>query len=96
MRNPRTLIWILAGLSVPLGVWVGLSLVGLWDDMALLTWHGWLALGLGAGLTMALGVGLMALVFFSARRGYDDQVITFESDKRDQATKGGTRKSRAE
>ena len=33
--------------------------------------HGFLALGLGVLLTFALGVGLMALVFFSNRYGYD-------------------------
>jgi hypothetical protein len=33
---------------------------------------GWLALVLGAVLTIALGVGLMFLVFYSSRRGYDD------------------------
>jgi len=35
--------------------------------------HGFVALALGALLTFALGAGLMALVFFSSRRGYDEQ-----------------------
>jgi hypothetical protein len=35
--------------------------------------HGLVALVLGAVATFALGAGLMALVFFSSRRGYDDQ-----------------------
>jgi hypothetical protein len=35
--------------------------------------HGLVALGLGAVVTFALGAGLMALVFFSNRRGYDDR-----------------------
>ena len=35
--------------------------------------HGWIALGLGAVLTFAVGAGLMALMFFSARRGYDER-----------------------
>lgn len=35
--------------------------------------HGWIAMGLGAFLTTALGAGLMALVFVSARKGFDDQ-----------------------
>jgi hypothetical protein len=35
--------------------------------------HGMIALGLGAGLTFLLGAGLMALVFVSSRRGYDDE-----------------------
>jgi hypothetical protein len=33
---------------------------------------GWIALILGVLVTVALGVGLMALVFISNRRGYDD------------------------
>ena len=35
--------------------------------------HGSIALGLGVVLTLLLGIGLMALVFFSARRGYDER-----------------------
>ncbi|GBD41976.1 hypothetical protein HRbin39_01363 [bacterium HR39] len=35
--------------------------------------HGWIALALGALVTLLLGGGLMALVFHSARRGYDDR-----------------------
>lgn len=34
--------------------------------------HGWIALVLGAVLTLAVGGGLMALVFYSARHGYDE------------------------
>lgn len=34
--------------------------------------HGWVALALGAGLTFLVTVGLMGLVFFSSRHGYDD------------------------
>lgn len=36
--------------------------------------HGWVALALGAGVTFFLGAGLMWLVFYSHRRGYDDRV----------------------
>jgi len=35
--------------------------------------HGTIALSLGIGLTLLLGVGLMALVFYSARKGYDER-----------------------
>ena len=38
-----------------------------------ISFHGFLAMGLGALLSLVLGVGLMALVFFSSRRGYDDR-----------------------
>lgn len=34
--------------------------------------HGMIALILGVILTLGLGVGLMYLVFYSSRRGYDD------------------------
>jgi hypothetical protein len=33
---------------------------------------GWLAMGLGIVVTLALGIGLMTLVFISSRRGYDE------------------------
>ena len=35
--------------------------------------HGYVALALGVVLTFALGAGLMALAFFSQRRGFDDE-----------------------
>jgi hypothetical protein len=35
--------------------------------------HGLIALGLGVVLTALVGAGLMALMFFSSRRGYDDR-----------------------
>jgi hypothetical protein len=38
-----------------------------------ISWHGLLAIVLGALGTLALGGGLMFLVFYSNRRGYDDQ-----------------------
>jgi uncharacterized membrane protein len=34
--------------------------------------NGWIALILGVVVTLALGIGLMALVFISNRRGYDE------------------------
>jgi hypothetical protein len=34
--------------------------------------HGYVALALGVVLSLLLGFGLMALAFYSARRGYDD------------------------
>jgi hypothetical protein len=33
---------------------------------------GWFAMGLGIVVTLALGIGLMSLVFYSNRRGYDE------------------------
>jgi hypothetical protein len=34
--------------------------------------NGWIALILGVLVTLAVGIGLMALIFISNRRGYDD------------------------
>jgi ABC-type multidrug transport system permease subunit len=45
-------------------VWSGLGDTGMSPA-------GWVALVLGVLATLALGIGLMALVFISSRRGYD-------------------------
>ena len=34
--------------------------------------EGYVALALGAGFSVVVGVGLMMLLFFSSRRGYDE------------------------
>jgi hypothetical protein len=62
---------VLLGLLVAAGIvgyvgWQQLSDV----EMGL---HGFIALGLGVGLSILLWVGLMTLVFYSSRRGYDDE-----------------------
>ncbi len=49
----------------------------IWRDWAAwpqvdLPLNGMIALGIGVVLTLVLGAGLMALVFYSARHGYDD------------------------
>ncbi|MGQ0532232.1 MAG: hypothetical protein ACT4OF_06020 [Caulobacteraceae bacterium] len=44
-----------------------------WDP-SYMSVHGWVALGLGTFLSLAVGGGLMALVFYSARKGYDDRI----------------------
>ncbi len=48
-----------------------------WNDVgaashADISTHGYIAMGLGIGLSIVVGVGLMALLFFSARNGHDD------------------------
>ena len=45
--------------------------------------NGLIALGAGVLVTMALGVGLMFLVFYSSRRGYDDLDPSSPPDSRD-------------
>jgi hypothetical protein len=65
---------LLAAGGVALHLWLEL------DDVSLGV-HGWLALGLGVGASLILGIGLMVLVFRSARRGYDDDVAGGEENQ---------------
>jgi ABC-type multidrug transport system permease subunit len=53
---------------------VGGIVVSLWGAVgtAEISLAGWLAMAFGVLATLALGVGLMALVFISSRRGYDE------------------------
>jgi hypothetical protein len=62
---------------------ISLGLLGATTAVALWMWNevgdapistqGLIALGLGAGFSFLLGAGLMALMFFSSRRGYDER-----------------------
>lgn len=70
-------------LTIALGAILAAVLFGVltnWDASAM-SIHGWIALSLGTFLSLAVGGGLMALVFYSARRGYDDRI---EIDKPDE------------
>ena len=51
--------------AVAIGNWSRIGDIGI--DL-----NGWIALVLGVLATLALGVGLMILVFISNRRGYDE------------------------
>lgn len=70
MRVGLTLIVLLALLaaSAAAAYWV-------WQELGdvNISPHGWFALGLGAVATFVVGAGLMTLVFFSSRRGYDER-----------------------
>jgi hypothetical protein len=35
--------------------------------------HGWIAIGIGVVVTFGVGAGLMTLVFYSSRKGYDER-----------------------
>ena len=60
------LLAILAG-----AVFVGQYGWVLAGDVAMPAW-GWLMLGLGIFVTLLVGFGLMALVFYSSRAGFDE------------------------
>ena len=48
-------------------IWVWISL----GDVSM-SYHGWIALALMVICSLVVGIGLMALLFFSARHGYDN------------------------
>lgn len=70
MKTFFTLAILLIFLAVAsiFGYWV-------WQELGdvEMSHHGWIALTLGTVLTFAVGAGLMTLVFYSHRRGYDDR-----------------------
>jgi hypothetical protein len=59
------LLFVAAVAAVAIANWSGIGDTGI--DL-----NGWIALVLGVLATLALGIGLMTLVFISNRRGYDD------------------------
>lgn len=67
------LVLLAAALILTAGGWARLA--GIQMSTA-----GVIALVLGSILTLAIGGGLMALLFYSARKGYDDQVHDFATD----------------
>ena len=60
------LLCVLAGAGV--GTWL------LWERLppVEISLHGYLALALGVVCSLALGIGLMRLVYISHRRGFDE------------------------
>ena len=70
MRSALTLVFLIGLLAATAGVafWA-------WSEIGAVKIgrHGLIALGLGAVFTFLLGAGLMALMFLSSRRGYDER-----------------------
>ena len=74
--GPAILVALLAGSLVTIliaaigwAAWVWLSL-----GSAEISTDGFIALALGIVVSLTVGVGLMILVFYSSRRGYDEQL----------------------
>ena len=60
---------IFLGLSVWFAT-VGWNLHG--DDEVQMSGHGYMAMALGITFSMVVGIGLMSLIFYSHRKGYDE------------------------
>jgi hypothetical protein len=73
--SSRSTGWV--AIVIAAGVVVGVIAVGasLWAEAgdAEISAAGWVAMLLGGLVSLALGIGLMALVFISSRRGYDER-----------------------
>jgi hypothetical protein len=70
----RRSTWIAVGIAAAVVIGVTAVVAGLWSDVgrSRISTGGWIAMVLGAVVTLALGIGLMTLVFISNRRGYDE------------------------
>ena len=69
-----TFSWIAAAAAGAILLVLSFLIAALWVGIgdSEISGAGWLAMGLGVVVTLALGIGLMALVFISSRRGYDE------------------------
>jgi dipeptide/tripeptide permease len=70
----RAFNWIAVSIAAAVVLIIAIVIATMWAGIgeSEISLAGWLAMGLGVLLTLALGIGLMALVFISSRRGYDD------------------------
>jgi hypothetical protein len=68
------LSWVAAIIAGAVVVVIAVVIASLWASIgdSGISIAGWLAMALGVIVTLALGVGLMTLVFISNRRGYDE------------------------
>jgi hypothetical protein len=71
-----TSTWIAAAAAVAVVLAVAVVIVEFWSGIgdSEISEAGWFAMALGIVVTLALGIGLMSLVFFSSRRGYDETI----------------------
>jgi hypothetical protein len=78
LGNPQNLQSLHNSVSVAIAaivvLAVGVLIAILWTGIgdADISPAGWIAMGFGVIVTLALGIALMALVFISNRRGYDE------------------------
>jgi hypothetical protein len=70
MRNSILLVAVLLGLLAATGVFAYHGLFHSHDTP--LGVHGWTAMAIGIVFSLIVGIGLMALVFYSSRHGYDE------------------------
>ncbi|MCP3402100.1 MULTISPECIES: hypothetical protein [unclassified Bradyrhizobium] len=80
-------VLLVAALLVMLGL-AAFGIAWAWDatngvDDVAMDEHGWIALGLGSFFSLLIGCGLMTLMFFSSRRGYDEAADPFRNKEKE-------------
>jgi hypothetical protein len=72
--NGSAFTWIAMAIAAAVVLAVIVVIAALWSGLgdAQISLVGWLAMGFGIVVTLALGIGLMSLVFISSRYGYDE------------------------
>ena len=68
----RNWIWIVVAVAAVIAILAVVAVASTEFSAAEISAAGWGAMVLGVVVTLALGFGLMSLVFISNRRGYDD------------------------
>ena len=70
----RRSTWIAVAIAIAVVIVVIVVMASVWSGLGDtgISEGGWIALVLGVVFTLALGIGLMALVFISNRRGFDE------------------------
>jgi hypothetical protein len=73
--RPQRSKWTVLAIAAAAVACVAAFVAALWAELgdAEMSAAGWAAMLLGMVVTLGLGFGLMALVFYSNRRGYDDE-----------------------
>ena len=69
----RNKVWLGVGFAVLSLIGVGAAAARFWGSIGAseISLSGWIAMALGVLISFAVGAGLMALVFYSNRHGYD-------------------------
>jgi len=87
-RVAAEMVWIDMAKGLAIASLLALLALALWvayEQWAMMSveipFWGWVAILAGAGLSLGVGVGLMALMFYSSRHGYDDRAQAVERDE---------------
>lgn len=72
MRSKTSWLAAAVGIAAVFAVTVAITIA--WNGMGVseISWVGWLAMAFGVVATLGLGIGLMSLMFYSSRHGYDE------------------------